>query len=329
MPGHRPIRRRSTTAGRRTAIPPDKPALLSAKRAVRHLASVVGVDFGYVYQDEIWTGQTGIRYHVSRKKPLNSVPPEERLPRRINGLRVDVIEAGYKPHADPFSQAAVLQPGLSIGNIPRNSDGTLGYFVRDIRDGALCILSNWHVLCGDSSARVGDEISQPGPIVLGGAQPHQIAMLRRWVVPPSGIDAAIASIVAACPTKEILLGGQTKVGGAAVPVLGMTVVKSGMGSGLTHALVDGVNGNYLVPYTQFPQQNCWMDGMRLVKHPQFNDAHVSAPGDSGSVWADLASGSAIGLHFAGEDDKGPLNEYALAHPISEVFKVLGVQTDPG
>jgi hypothetical protein len=297
--------------------------LRKAKRAVRRYSGIVGVDFGYAYEDETPTGETAIRYHVARKKPLRNLPPEERLPKRIGGKRVDVIESGFKPHGpSPFDEASTLQPGLSIGNIPRDADGTLGCILRDARDGSLCILSNWHVLCGNVVAGAGDMIAQPGPIVLGGNTPRQVAALKRWLSPTSGIDAAIATLADSFPFLDTLLGSQTSITGIAAPTLGMTVVKSGMASGLTHAQVDGVGGSYLVPYDAYPEIKCWMQGIHLVLSPSSGDQHVSQPGDSGSIWIDTASGAAVALHFAGEDDGGPLNEYALAHALPEVVSRL-------
>jgi hypothetical protein len=51
---------------------------------------------------------------------------------------------------------------------------------------------------------------------------------------------------------------------------------------------------------------------------------LSLEGDSGSLWVESATGRAVGLHFAGEDDQSPLNDYALAHAIEDVFARLNI-----
>jgi hypothetical protein len=298
-------------------------ALEVAKRRVRRHPGVVGVDYGYIYEDGVRTDRIGIRFHVRAKLPAAALASQHRLPRRIEGLRTDVLESGFHPHrADPFVRADILQPGLSIGNVPRQSDGTLGTFVRDRHGGSLCILSNWHVLCGGTEARVGDEISQPGPLFLGPNPARATAQLRRWVPPARQYDAAIASLVPEMQVDATLLDGGLRIAGMTEPQVGMTVVKSGAATGLTHALVDAVGGHYQVPYDDFGDTSRWMAGIHLVPHPQFQDRDVSLPGDSGAVWVEVESGKAVALNFAGEDDGGPLNEYALGHSLPELSQVL-------
>jgi len=286
---------------------------------------VIGVDYGYHYENGVRTGKIGIRYHVRAKQPLAALPPARRLPGKINGVETDVVEAGYQPHAaDPYAAAAVLQPGLSVGNVPRTSDGTLGLFVRDRRDNALCLLSNWHVLCGGKQAQSDDVISQPGPSFSGPNVPRGVARLRRWIDPPRQYDAAIAAIDERFPVDATLLDSTLRSTGIAEPAVGMTAIKAGVATGVTHALVDAINGHYQIPYDNFGGGSFWLQGFRLVPHPDFHDRNVSQPGDSGSVWVDAASDRALGLHFAGEDDRGPLNEYALAHALPALCEVLDV-----
>ncbi len=55
---------------------------------------------------------------------------------------------------------------------------------------------------------------------------------------------------------------------------------------------------------------------------------ISLPGDSGSLWVDGSDSRAVGLHFAGEDDASPLNDYALAHPIEDIFASLNASFAP-
>jgi hypothetical protein len=71
-----------------------------------------------------------------------------------------------------------------------------------------------------------------------------------------------------------------------------------------------------------------MEGFRLVPHADAPASAISLAGDSGSLWINPADAHAVGLHFAGEDDASPLNDYALAHPIEDVFARLNVALMP-
>jgi hypothetical protein len=104
----------------------------------------------------------------------------------------------------------------------------------------------------------------------------------------------------------------------------MLVIKSGAVSGVTHAIVDGIAGSYRLDYTGFGDGPQWMAGFRLVPDLAAPAAALSLEGDSGSLWVEAATGYAVGLHFAGEDDQSPLNDYALAHPIEDVFARLNI-----
>jgi hypothetical protein len=136
-------------------------------------------------------------------------------------------------------------------------------------------------------------------------------------------DAAIAALAQGHRTDDHLLEGDVLIKSMTEPQLGMHVVKCGAASGLTHALVDAVHGSYQVPYDGLGDSRYWMLGIRLVYDGDFPDHDISVPGDSGSIWV-TASGQAAALNFAGEDDLGPLNEYALAHPISNICNLLEI-----
>jgi hypothetical protein len=71
-----------------------------------------------------------------------------------------------------------------------------------------------------------------------------------------------------------------------------------------------------------------MEGFRLVPDADAPASAISLAGDSGSLWINPADAHAVGLHFAGEDDASPLNDYALAHPIEDVFARLNVALMP-
>jgi hypothetical protein len=308
------------------ALPDDvSAALVAAKRLARSLDDVRAIDYGFAYEDDKVTDRLAVRFHMNRKRRLGQLPIDQRLPKTIEGIEVDVLATGYVPHnGSPRAPHAVLQPGISVGSLRLRTTGTLGAIVRDLVTQNLGLLSNWHVLCGGPEAAAGDEISQPGPMDLGSNPARAVARLERWLRPSEQLDAALANLSPDMQTMEQLFNTQFTPVVTAPPVLGMRVVKSGAVSGVTHGIIDGIAGSFRLDYTGFGDGPEWMQGFRIVPDPEAPAQALSLEGDSGSLWIDSTAGSAVGLHFAGEDDVSPLNDYALAHPIEDVFARLNV-----
>lgn len=300
-------------------------ALSAAKRMVKPFEGLRGVDFGLIYKGGVATARRGIRFHVERKLPLTSLSPGQAIPEEILGVPCDVIEASYAPHAaSPRSLFDPIRPGISAGNVQRQTTGTIGCFVRDSQSGAACMLSNWHVLCGSVEAHGGEGITQPGPSHLGVSPPRIVAELMRWANLSSGYDAAVARISpgAAFDLRAFGTGlAPLKVGN---PQVGMRLIKCGVTSGVTHAVIDGVDGSFAMDYTPFGDAVRWMDGIRLVPDPQQPEDEISLEGDSGAVWMEPDKRVAVALHFGGEDGLGPLAEYAVAHPLTRALELLDV-----
>lgn len=301
-------------------------ALNYAKRLALSIAGVTGVDFGVSYKDGRRTSHTAIRFHVAVKRDPSEIQAAQLLPKKIHGFPVDVVQARYALHAQDRSAACTpVVPGISVGNVPRASTGTLGAIVKDLRSASdPCILSNWHVLCASVDCQVGEEISQPGPMDAGSDPARQVGSLARWARLDHGIDAAVASLSTSISANATPMGMLTAPPRAGQPELHMVVTKSGMSSGITTAIVDGLDGSYKIDYSEFGDQERFMDGIHLVPLPNAPGDDISLDGDSGAVWIDTASQSAVALHFAGESGDGPLASYAVAHPMPLVCSALNV-----
>jgi hypothetical protein len=291
--------------------------------AQRH-AGVTGVDYGYLYRNGVRTRRRGVRFHVQTKLPVEELAATQVLPSTIAGLPCDVLQAAYSPSASPQGPCHPLQLGVSIGNLDQDSTGTLGLLVRDRLSGKAAILSNWHVLCGSTQARVGNVLVQPGPRHMGSGAPRPVAQLERWLPPSTGLDAAIGLLEPGVLWEQALFGGLIAVKGVVSPRLGMKLAKFGAMSNLTQGVVDGARGAYVIDYSACGDGVRAMDGVRLTRDVQSPTDEISLEGDSGAVWVDR-SGRAAALHFAGEDGRGPTAEYALAHPIERVFALLHVE----
>jgi hypothetical protein len=297
-------------------------SLAAAKRLALRFPGVTGVDYGYKYNSGVRTAQLCVRFHVSRKRPLDALRPHEVLPTEIGAVDCDVVQARYAPHASPRMRVDPLRPGVSIGNVARRSTGTLGAIVREAGSGRLCLLSNWHVLCGALGAQPGETISQPGPLHLGSGPARPVASLERWLDLRQGCDVAIAVLSAGVANDGSIFDIGIHIGGVEEPSLGLVLVKAGAASGVTHAMIDGIDGAFELDYSGYGDQKRWMDGCRLVPDPDRRDDEISVVGDSGAIWINPETQGAVALHVAGEDGVGPTAEYAIAHPLSRIFGLL-------
>ncbi len=304
-------------------------ALGRAKRLAATFPGVTGVDYGFRYKKEKRGRELCVRFHVARKLTLKALGTAEKLPRAIDGFPCDVVQAAYQPHASPRGLSDPLRPGVSIGNVARRSTGTLGALVRDGRSGQVGLLSNWHVFCASVDCQPGEEISQPGPLHLGANPARPVGRLERWLGLNSGCDAAFAILGEKIAEDPAVFDLGIVIRGIEEPVHGMHLVKAGAASGTTRAIVDGVEGAFEMDYSPFGDQTRWMDGIRLVQDPQNPSEEVSLGGDSGAVWINPETQCAVALHFGGEDGLGPLADYAVAHPISKVARLLDVSVTDG
>lgn len=308
-------------------------AQLAYKEALHrfaHRSYITAIDVGRIYKDGVETDEIGVRIHVKEKKEVSALEASEVLPSEISGVRIDVVQASYAPgaaaHFSPEGPArthrfATLQPGISVAH-PHVTAGTLGMFVRDNRTGRPAILSNWHVLVGSDKSRPGDSIVQPGPMDGGRTERDAIAFLERMILDKDG-DAAIAVLNGSRRFSSLLIGTDHRIQGIDDPKDDDLVFKSGRTTGITKGRVEG-KGTYFIEYSI---GRVGVEGFRIVPREAGNpeNLEISAGGDSGAVWVSEKSGSAVGLHFAGETNPAPGAEHALACYITRVFSRLDVE----
>lgn len=63
------------------------------------LPGVSGVDIGPKRVNGEKTGELAIRIYVARKRPLDDIPVNERIPSVIDGVPTDVVERTFALHA--------------------------------------------------------------------------------------------------------------------------------------------------------------------------------------------------------------------------------------
>jgi hypothetical protein len=184
------------------------------------------------------------------------------------------------------------------------------------------ILSNNHVLANSNAGQVGDAILQPGPFDGGTVENDQIATLSRFVEvkfldgsanpPTNEIDAALAEVDLSELDRRIHWAG-TMRRVIATPQVGMLLSKCGRTTGFTTGSIQNINATIDVNYGA---------GKTARFVGQLITTNMSAPGDSGSLIADL-DGGVVGLLFAGSDLATVVN------PIEAVQRLLGVKVADG
>lgn len=311
-------------------------ARLALEEASRHYLfdpNVRVIDFGFPEKNgQIVEDELAIRFHV-RQKLFDAALEEATeagitrpIPASIGGFLTDVPQGAYRLQpgrgvsaSSPLTgslrtnRVNPMSGGISISDEHRNVYGTLGGLVTDRSTGAAMILSNWHVLVGNWSARPGQRIFQPGRLD-GGRVADTIALLTRDAMSVN-LDAAVATLSG----SRSLINSQLNLGavkGVGKAKLGMEVVKSGRKTGITFGRVTAIEGIAKMPYDGLQRI---IRGVITIDQRQGNE-EVSAGGDSGSWWLDSATMQAIGLHFAGSNSP----ERGLSLDMPQVLDALNV-----
>ncbi len=195
-------------------------ATLSVREAITHAdRNVHAVGVGRKFVEGKPVGDFCVRLYVRQKLAETMLAPIDRLPKAIDGIPTDVVEAprayfaakkkGTKSRvagavASPASKVAAavaslaqavpactsqrqqrqrpFVAGISIGHFNITA-GTLGYFCRSTRDGddpeTTYLLSNNHVFADTNRGVEGDELDQPGRLD-GGTAADKVAELSRF-----------------------------------------------------------------------------------------------------------------------------------------------------
>ena len=279
-----------------------------------------------------------VRVHVRQKLYGDEFKAfAERQPHRVInsqriGFAVDFPQANYDLHGsyeprcirndhDKFYQQ--ICGGIGISGALGHKIGTLGGLVRDGKSGENMILSSWHVLVGSWSSREGLPIYQSA-IRDDASQMDNIAEYTRGAL-LLNLDAALARLnrERVHSNKQLGIGAVT---GITIPQLGMRVIKSGAGTGVTAGIITGILGYSTQHY----------DGINCVIGPIIHissekpENKICACGDSGAWWLEQSTLRAVGLHFAGSED----SRFGLALPMTDVLRTLNVEivteqvTDP-
>ena len=299
--------------------------------------NITSVGIGYKIKDGRPTKELSLQFTVARKVAPEDVESigAKILPKTIvvNGIAVptDVIERSFevhlrvvRPEAKPARKSAVdpIVPGVSIAHRAETA-GTAGAVVYDARTGEPYVLSNWHVLNGDTG-RIGDAITQPGSFDDDRVERNVAGHLVRSHLGPAG-DCAIAKIEGRQLDPKILEldVAVEKIGEAE---LGDKVVKSGRTTAVTYGIVARVHVTVRLDYGAAGKKDIGCFEIHPDPARPARDRQISMGGDSGAAWMAVERGKAtnvmVGLHFAGETGDEP--DHAMACYAASVFEKLEI-----
>ncbi|MFC4615839.1 S1 family peptidase [Cellulomonas algicola] len=212
-----------------------------------------------------------------------------------------------------------LRPGVSIAHA-KVSAGTLGAFV--VVDGRMHALSNYHVLSGTPSARMGDPVLQPGPADGGRTSRDKVGELAgRVELEPHG-RATVDCAVALLDDPEVDLRYPVGLVTTTAPAVGNEqVAKIGRTTSVTHGKVTAIELDDVVVGYGEELGEIAFDGQIEVEST--GASAFSRGGDSGSL-VYREDGVALGLLFAGSETGGE-NGSGLTYlnPIDAVLDALG------
>jgi hypothetical protein len=263
--------------------------------ALRRRRGVVGVGIGPRCRAGKWhQGEVCLQVFVLRKAPLEAIPPRSRLPTRLGGCPVDVLEGDFvglqacpvvtRPRRLRFDP---LVGGIAVSNPTQPDFGTLGAVLRD--DTRAYVLTAAHVAGGPGSS-----VAQPflppdtfGPVLVS-----------RWSS-QSNLDAALIGVhpgAGRSVAPGMFQGPTGTLGTGDIRNAPGSVVVHGACSGQVRAEIVSLPSEITVRYLGGPSVT--FRGHAVIRVV----AGTIAPGDSGAVVLAAGTRTMLGLLIAGRAD---------------------------
>jgi hypothetical protein len=288
-----------------------------AAESMLPLPGVHGVGIGEKLTGGERTGEPSITVFVERKRPLAEIPPEERIPAEIDGVKTDVVEEPVQTTLQvpgvpagtrrvDSSQYRPLRGGIQVARRDGPGFGTMGCICTVTGDPNRVIgLTNHHVVlsrCADTPN--GEDVGQPTGRASSSESCNDIVGTLIDAQCDGTLDIALIQFrggmqwVAEMQADGVVTGVRNLT---AADVNVLQVKKRGRTTGLTGGIVTaiGVTGNINLPDGTL--HRTFTNGIRIQPNPDPatpGATDFSAPGDSGSAVRDLA-GAVVGILFGG------------------------------
>lgn len=287
------------------------------------------------------TGEPAVTVFVERKRPLDEIPQEERIPLEVEGIKTDVVEMPVptilapvpgKPFGVTREDSREYRPvrgGTQIAKESATGVGTLGCLCTVQGDANTIIaLTNHHVLFGPcSEAADHRRVGQPDGVsscsdccddIIGGVHDAQcdsdvdLALVKlsggmKWLAEVEGIG---------------LVAGQHNITAAEGASGTFQVKKRGRRSGLTGGTVAAIGVTGSVNNHDGTLHRTFTNGITIVPNPDPASAGTptdfSLPGDSGSAILSETD-QVVGVLFAGSSATATSSGSGTGFPIQAVI----------
>jgi hypothetical protein len=303
-----------------------------------------------------------IRVYVDKKVPLHLLPPDQRIPREIDGVPTDVNVIRTARFLADLVRYRPIHGGISISNqiiftdsnnLAAITAGTFGCTATRRSNKKNVLLTNWHIAVGDYGGN-GKYIFQPAtppdpnlPPPPNPIYPQKNDDMIATVVDSrinATVDAAIAELdVSSCCrccgldfddgvpglTDENVLTNQPYLPGNKIinmrpPVTGKLLYKVGISTFTTEGKLLDANTPTVGPIPRGKKSYTFTNQISIAS----NNPNIpfSSEGDSGSVIID-EDNYIVGLLFASssdEDDVFHVNDTTYANQIKDVCDTLKI-----
>ena len=330
---------------------------------LRAIANVKHVSLGAKQIGGRATDDLCIRVYVDKKVPLHLLPPDQRIPREIDGVPTDVNVIRAARFLADLVRYRPIHGGISISNqiifTDKNNKaaitaGTFGCTAKRRGNGKNVLLTNWHIAVGDYGGN-GKYIFQPAtppdpnlPPPANPIYPQKNDDVIATVVDSAinaKVDAAIAELdVSSCCrccgldfddgvpglTDENVLTNQpylpgNKIIGMRPPVTGKLLYKVGISTFTTEGkLLDANTPTPVGPITRGLKSYTFTNQISIGSNN--SSGPFSSEGDSGAVIID-EDNYIVGLLFATSSDDTDIfhvNDTTYANQIQDVCDALKI-----
>lgn len=253
--------------------------------------NVTGIFIGHKFKDGKWTDEISLNIHVKEKIPSEYLIKKNKVPKKLKGMKTDVIQSSPVISTTYRDRQDVIYPGISIG--PENASiyGTIGALVYD-SDNNLCILSCDHVMVSyDTTQQI--NIRQPALLDCGLSSYDRIATYSEGYYGANG-DAAIAILNDYRPYSRYIYDTTDFLSSIRDPQIDDVVIKTGRTTGQTTGKVSSV-GSSIISRDNYADETILCFTIVPITNP---NEEIALLGDSGAAWYIESTGTMLGLHMA-------------------------------
>lgn len=256
------------------------------------------IQVGEKYSSGAVTGNLSIRFNVAKKKPRSKLKSNELIPKKLSGIRTDVVEYNLKPHnVIAVNPAGIIRPlfgGVKLLStlLGRTEYGTFGCIMN--KDGLHFGLTNYHVLFGNlpedqATEFVGRTVVQPDIV------PATNAIGKICSTFSKKFDYALFTVVPPVNGVQSINKVAGLISGWKMPDYNMKVMKMGVTTGLTYGIIESRSCREISQIT-----------IRYDDSYPNDSTRISLGGDSGAIWLSTESDGThkvIALHSGGDSQK--------------------------